>query len=143
TSVTDSAGNGWVKAVEFTNGQGTAQTGSLCSMWYCNAKANLAVGGNITANFNNAASRDDECMAFWVFTKAAGTVGRVAGTGTRADDALDPGSLNVTTLNKEYLRVRGIGSELNSITAITVTASWTTWGLTVRSQNAAVAQTVR
>jgi hypothetical protein len=43
------------------------------------------------------------------------------------------------------LRIRGIGSELNSVVAITATASpaFTTWALTVRSSNAAGAQTVR
>ena len=143
TSVTDSAGNGWVKAVEFCNGQGSAQAGSTCSMWFTNAKAALNTGGTITANLSNAASRDAMCLAAWYYTKAAGTVAARAFSATLANDAADPGSLNVTTLNKEYLRIRGISSELNSVTAITVTATWTSWALTVRSSNAAAAQTAR
>jgi hypothetical protein len=39
SGVVDSAGNTWLKGAEFTNGQGTAQTGATCSVWYVRATA--------------------------------------------------------------------------------------------------------
>jgi hypothetical protein len=144
TTVTDSVGNLWKKAVEFTNGQGTAQTGAVCSLWYTNCHIALGTGGTITANLSNAASRDAMCIAFFIFTKAAGQIGLLVGTpGTLADDALDPSSLDVTTTAVSHLRVRGIGSETNSATALTVTASWTTIPGTQVGASAAAGSAVR
>jgi hypothetical protein len=51
TGVSDPAGNTWSKAAEFTNGQGTAQAGATCSIWYCLVTSSIAGGLNITASF--------------------------------------------------------------------------------------------
>jgi hypothetical protein len=143
TTVTDSVGNLWKKAVEFTNGQGTAQTGAVCSLWYTNCHIALGTGGTITANLSNAASRDAMCIAFFIFTKAAGQIGLLIGTNTLADDGVDPTSLDVTSTAVSHLRIRGIGGETNSATALTVTATWTTIPGTQVGASAAAGSAVR
>lgn len=126
TSVTDSGGNTWTKGGEFTNGQGTAQTGITCSVWFSNSNNGIANGGTITANFSNSASRDASAMSAWAFSKTAGNNLALEGTpGTLANDAADPGSLNVTTANIQCLRFRGIAGETNATGTITPTAGWT------------------
>jgi hypothetical protein len=144
SGVVDSAGNTWSKAAEFTNGQGTIQTGSVCSVWYVKAGAQLTSGGTITASLTNNSSRDESCCTAWEFTVGAGNFVGVAGTATLANDAADPGSLDVTTATSgEYLRIRGTSSELNSVTNWTATdGNWTVFSVT-RSANVAAAQSVR
>lgn len=144
SSVSDNAGNTWLKAVEFTNGQGAAQGGATCSFWYKmpNVGVQLTSGGTITANFTNASSRDAATAFAWEYTIIADGTVAVAGTNTLADDAADPSSLDLTTSNEALLRIRGIASELNSTTNLTNTTNWTV--MTVqRSSNTAAAQSVR
>lgn len=146
TSVTDSAGNNWSKAIEFCNPSASpaAQAGATCSLWFTNAKAALNTGGTITANLSNNTSRDAMTIAFWVYTKATGQIGLPVGTNTRADNAADPGSLDVTTSAVSHLRIRGIASETNVATTITVTSTWTSWALaTATGASAAAGSTVR
>jgi fibronectin-binding autotransporter adhesin len=127
TSVTDSAGNTWSKAAEFCNGQGSAQAGATCSIWYSTITSQLTgASSTITVNFSNAASRDKSAVGgSGAFTIGAGSVVSVQGTNTLANDGADPGSLNFTTPNEEFLRVRGIAGETNSTTALTNTAGFT------------------
>jgi len=122
TSVTDSGGNTWTKAAEFCNGQGAAQAGTTCSIWYTLATA--AITTSITANFSNSASRDASAAICHSFSMAAGSTVSVQATATLANDGADPGSLNVTTPNAEFLRVRGISGETSSTTDITATSGW-------------------
>lgn len=130
TSVIDSdGGNTWTKAAEFTNGQGSAQAGATCSIWYTTVVA-LSSGASISANFNNSASRDKSCLTAYEFSAGAGSTFSVEGTpGTLANDGADPGSLNVTTSSIECLRVRGIAAESSTATDITPTTSWTAFAL--------------
>src|SRR5678815_381854 len=44
SSVTDTGGNLWVKALELANGQGGAQLGSVCSVWYSVITVQLNIG---------------------------------------------------------------------------------------------------
>lgn len=126
TGVTDSGGNTWTKGAEFTNGNGSIQAGCVCSVWFSNSVNGVANGGTITAAFSNATSRDASAMSAWEFSKAANSNLAVEGTpGTLANDAADPGSLNVTTANIECLRFRGIAGETSATGAITTTAGWT------------------
>lgn len=125
SGVVDSAGNTWLKGAEFTNGQGTAQAGALCSVWYVQAATQLASGGTVTASFTNNTSRDAVSTTLHEFTVTAGSTIALEGTpGTLANDSADPGSLNVTTANIECLRIRGVASEQSART-LTATASWT------------------
>lgn len=125
TGVVDSAGNTWTKALEFTNGQGAAQAGITCSVWYVKAGIELPLGGTITASFSNPTSRDASCVRAWEFTIGAGNVVTVEATGTLANDGADPGSLDVTTPNAEFLRLRVTALEIDSGAAVTATVGWT------------------
>lgn len=143
SGVVDSAGNTWSKAAEFTNGQGVAQTGAVCSIWYCQALTQLSSGGTITASFTNTASRDESCATAWEFSVTAGSTISVASTNTLADDGADPGSLDVTTSAVEHLRIRGTAGEINNITQWTKTAAFTANFDAARSANVATAMAVR
>lgn len=126
TGVTDSAGNFWQEGAEFTNGQGTAQTGATCGIWYCNLQNAIAIGATVTLAFSNSASRDASAASLTYFTKAAGFKAAVEGTpGTLANDAAAAGSLSVTTANIACLRIRAIASESSTATALTKTAAFT------------------
>ena len=130
TSVIDGGSNTWVKGAEFTNGQGSAQAGATCSIWYSLLSTTLVTGGGaagvIQVNFSNSASRDKSAVTVYEFSVDAGSTVAVEGTpGTLANDGADPGSLNVTTSNIECLRVRGIAAESNTATDLTQTTNWT------------------
>lgn len=126
SSITDPKGNTWTKAKEFTNGQGAAQGGATVGLWFSVLTAQMTVSDVFTLNFTNATSRDAVCVGVKGFTIGAGNTVAIEGTSaTLANDAADPGSLNVTTANIECLRVRCIGAETNSTTALTATSSWT------------------
>lgn len=124
TSVTDSQGANWLKAGEFTNGQGSAQAGATCSIWYLVATVNYSGTDTVTVNYSNSASRDRSAVLARTYTIGAGNTVEVAGTATLANDGADPGSLDVTTANAEHLRVRGIAAESSSTTALTPTTNW-------------------
>lgn len=113
TSITDTSSNTWVKGKEFTNGQGAAQSGATCSLWYTNCTSTMASSGTITINFSNSASRDASACTAAAFTKT-GTASVEGTPGSLADDNQDPGSLNVTTANIECLRIRGIATETST-----------------------------
>src|SRR5689334_5205062 len=124
TSVTDSVGNTYIKAREFTNGQGAAQAGATISIWYCKATSQLNSGQQITANFNNATSRDASAITAWKFdTAAAGTIS-VAGTATLANDTADPGSMDLSLPGGEYLWIRGTAHERPSTDTFTKTVAY-------------------
>lgn len=126
TSVTDSVGgNTWIKGLEFCNGQGAAQAGATCSLWYSLLSSQLASGSVITVNFSNSASRDKSVIISEVFSVATGNTVAVEATNSLANDGADPGSLNATTANIACLRFRGIASETNSTTSLTPTTNWT------------------
>lgn len=126
TGIVDSAGNLWVKAVEFTNGQGGTQAGAVCGIWYSNVTAPLPTGSTITLSLTNNTLRDASAVGLEYFTKAAGTVAAIEGTpGTLAADGAAAGSLDVTTSNIACLRIRAIASESSTATALTKTAAFT------------------
>lgn len=138
TSVTDTNGNFWQKAVEFTNGQGSAQAGATCGIWYTNITVFMSQDSTtVTINFSNSTSRDASAGSVTYFTKAAGQKAVVEATNTLADDAAAAGSLDATTSNIACLRIRAIASESNSVTLLTKTAAFTA----VVGQSVAVAGT--
>lgn len=121
TGVVDSAGNTWSKLGEFTNAQTGAQLGATISVWMVKATTQLTSGGTITASFNNTASRDASAATAWEYTVGANKTLGVEGTNaTLANDAADPGSMNVTTANISCLRIRASAGENNN-----TTTNWT------------------
>lgn len=131
SGVQDSAGNIWQRPDaggvngEYTNGQGTAQTGIVCSVWFVKAGAQLNSGGTITVSFTNTNVRDASAASAWEFTVTAGAIVIADAVAVLAEDATsNPGSLNVTTVNAECLRIRAVAEENNGLT-MTATAGWT------------------
>lgn len=130
SGVTSSPANTWTKAREWTNGQGTAQTGATVSMWYTVATAAMNTGSTITAAFTTSTSADAQAIIGWAFTKPAGAVS-IEATNILATDGADPAALDATTRDIECLRIRAIGSEgagSGSAPSLTPTTDWTAWG---------------
>lgn len=122
TSVTDSAGNTYVKLGEFCNGQGSAAAGAVISVWM--ALVTTAFTGSVdTFTVNLANSVTAKAWTARAFTVGAGNSLRLAGTlQTLADDGADPGSMTISGLtSKEYLFVRASAGESNSTTGWTAT----------------------
>ena len=119
------SGETWTKAGEFTNGQGTVQTGATCAIWYKLKAATLDTGGLIKASFANSGTSDKSCMSAWEFTVAAGSTVSVSATGTLAADATTTvGSVNPATASAEFLRFRATATEHSSAVAWTKTAAF-------------------
>jgi hypothetical protein len=112
-TITDSASNSWIKAVEFTNGQGTAQTGATVHLGYTKAGTTIANGGTITATFTNSTSRDASAMTCWEFSNSLSNYTlSVPGTATLATDGADPGAITISSLSSlEYLWLHGLAAE--------------------------------
>ena len=128
SGVTDSAGgNTWTKGKEFTNGQGTAQTGATVSLWFSKLTNQINSGGTITAALTNNTTRDACGISAWEFTIGAGNVVTVEATNTLANDGADFGSLNATTSNAEFLRIRAGAVEMGDAADfdVTPTTNWT------------------
>lgn len=127
STLVDFPGNVFTKAKAFTNGQGTAQAGATVELWWCVTTVAInALDAIPQGTFSNSASRDACVIGYKGFSIGAGKTVAIEGTpATLANDAADPGSLNVTTANIECLRVRCIAAETNSSTALTVSPGWT------------------
>lgn len=112
SSVTDSAGNSWQKAGEWTNSEGSTQAGGTMSVWYCVVTSQIANGGTVTANFTNSTSRDAVAMTGNKFTISASAV-EVAGLTRQSFDASDNGpAITISGLTSgEYLWWRSQSSE--------------------------------
>jgi hypothetical protein len=131
-NVTDSAGNTWQKAGEFTNGQGGAGNGATIAIWYTVASATLPTTGSITITLRAALTA--KAAIGRAYSIAAGSSVLVAATATRADDGVDPGLVSLSGLvSRGYLFVRGIASETSTTTALTPTSGWTAWQQAVTS----------
>lgn len=130
TGVADDAGNTWAKLREFCNAQGGAAAGATVSIWYSVVVNGITGGDIIEATFSGSIT--SKAMIGWEFTVSASAVITVEGSADLANDAADPGSMAISSLaSREYLFVRGIATESNDATLITVTSSYTTFGRTV------------
>lgn len=109
--VTDSVGNTWVKAREFTNGQGGSAAGACVALFYCIATTNLPAAGTITVDFSGTPT--NACAVIGLeFTKGAGTTINLDGGTDVANDASQPSNLTLSSLaNKEHLFVRAVANE--------------------------------
>lgn len=109
SSVTDSGGNTWTKAKEYTNGEGAAAEGSTVSVWYSRLTTGISSGGTITANYGSATVA--KALSAWKFTVGA-SVSVVASVTGAADATSTAGSLSLSGLtSKEYLFFRGSSRE--------------------------------
>ena len=112
--VVDAAGNTYVKAAEYTNGQGAADAGQTVSIWYLKVTNALTSGVTvITATYGDVAKSS---IAAFEFTVAAGSTVSVAGSNQAVGDAADPAALTLGSLaSSEYLWIFGIGRETENI----------------------------
>lgn len=124
---TETNGNTYSKACEFTNGQGGAQSGATVSVWYSLLTNATTSGNTATFNLTNSASRDASSYRSMEFTIAASSTISVAGTcQTLANDNADAGSQTISGLSSsEYLFFRGIASETDTGAISSTTASYT------------------
>lgn len=95
TSLTDSNGHTWLKAREFTNGQGGDRLGSTISVWYTQITSILLAGSTITANFSNSTVRDATSITGWLFRPAEETRISVEFSAALANDNADPSAMDV------------------------------------------------
>ena len=127
TSISDSAGgNTWSKALEFAYTEAGAQAGAVCSVWYSKLTNQINSGGTITANFSNSASRDATACSAWEFSIGAGNVVTVEASNSLATNSTTLGSLDATTPNAEFLRIRAAAVEA-AVAQIPYVATDGTW----------------
>src|SRR5437870_3090492 len=128
-SMTDTAGNTWTKAREYTNTISAAVAdAATVSVWYSKASFNLATSGNITVNLSGSIAA--KAVTCWQFTMGAGNTIVVEGYADRSDDGVDAGSITLSGLpNIEHLFIRGTASEASGQT-YTASTSYTTFDST-------------
>jgi hypothetical protein len=125
TSVTDAASNTWVKAREFTNGQGAADGGATACIFYTKATTNLSSGSSITINLSVA--KTAKAVAGWAFSMNSANVLSVESGADLANDGADAGSITLSSLaNREHLFIRGGAVESNG-TTYTASTNYTTF----------------
>ena len=127
SSMTDSQGNTYTKACEFTNGQGAAAAGATISVWYSKLTTQLvATTDSITLNTSSAVT-DKVINTLDEFTITSGNIVSVEGAcQTLANDNADAGSQTISGLtSQEYLFVRGIATESNAALSMTATTNYT------------------
>lgn len=129
TSVTDSAGNTWVKGGETSNNNGAAAAGVTTSVWYSVLTNQIASGGTITANLSGSSTA--RTAQAWEFTKDAGTTIALAALVVDVGDAVDPASISIgPILSREYLLYYGFGGEQNNAGTYTAATNYTALGKT-------------
>ncbi len=124
-SVSDSKGNAYTKACEFTNGQGAAAAGATVSISFSKLTTQLDVNVD-TVTLTTSSAVTDKAVKVSEFTIGAGNVVSVEGAcQTLANDNADAGSQTISGLaSQEYLFVRGIAAESNATTSMTLTTSY-------------------
>ena len=123
TNCTDSAGNQYVKAGEYTNSAGSANSGATVALWYCKLTSNLASSGTITVTHDSVT---DVAISAWRFTMTS--ILRLASSATPvvSDTTAHGTSIALSGLpSKEYLFVRATAIEDEVLTTDTATASYT------------------
>jgi hypothetical protein len=130
--LSDTKGNTWVKAGEYTNGQGSAAAGVTAAVWYTKVTTELVNGvDEVTVN---CAGSTDKCVQLWEFT-ITGNPTVAAVTPQVVDGANGYGSAAISGLaSAERLYIRALAKEVNSTSSITPTANFTAMTNT-RSRN--------
>lgn len=123
SGVTDTRGNIYLKAREHTNAQGGAATGATISVWYSQITTALQVNDDITATF--VSNRTAKAISVKSFTIGAGNIVSVQAGASLSNDGADPGSMDLTVPNEEFLWVRVIANEgIENATTWTRTAAY-------------------
>ena len=100
-SVVDSAGNTYIKAGEWTNGQGAAGEGATVAVYQSVLAAQLTSGGTITVTLGANVDARSAIAGYWTIGKASVAV---AGLATQATDGADPAAMTLADLpSREYL----------------------------------------
>lgn len=126
TGVTDISGNTYVKIKEFTNGNGTAATGTTCSIYMCNVTVQLVLTtGVITGTISSAVTA--KAISAMTCTKTASSTLAVAGTPqTDVGDNADPASMTISGLSsQEYMFFNGFAGEQAGGNTYTTDADYT------------------
>jgi hypothetical protein len=115
SSVSDAAGNAWIKAREFTNSQGSADAGATVCIFLTKATSTLSSGAAITINL--AVAKTAKAVAGWQFSMNSARVLSVESGADLANDGADGGSISLASLaSREHLFVRGGAVESNGTT---------------------------
>jgi hypothetical protein len=124
TSVTDSGGNTWTKAREFTNGQGGAAAGATVAVFFTVLQVPIS---SVTINFASAVTA--KAVSAWRFTVEAPASISVAAGADLAADGVGPGSMTLSDLvYGKYLWFRGIATESANTETWTFTTGYTAIG---------------
>jgi len=127
TNVTDTKGNTWTKAGEYTNTVGgAAADGATVAVWYSVITTQLTTSDTITTTYSGAVVAKGALCE--VFSMGAVSTVSIAGTvQVLANDNADAGSMTISGLSSaEYLFFRAIASETDTRTMSATTASYTT-----------------
>lgn len=110
TSVTDSAGNSYAKAVEYCKASGAADAGVTAAIYYGVLASDLPPGGTITADFSD--SRVAKAISAWAWSGNAIELDGANGIGGTNSNT----SIDVTCgFNAQHVVVRGVGTESASL----------------------------
>jgi hypothetical protein len=106
SGVSDSKGNTYTKAKEFTNGQGGAGSGATVSVWFSKITTALGTTDTVSATFASAITA--KAMTLAEFSVAAGASLVVAASAATAGDAVSSVSTSITGLaSQQYLFIAG------------------------------------
>jgi hypothetical protein len=126
TSVTDTKGNTYTKALEFCNGQAAAAGGATIALYYSKLTTGLTTSDTVTANFSSAIVAKVVYAQGFSMTSTTSTVA-IDKTATQADDATDPSSMALSGLTSgiNYICIRCVAAETN-VTTWTLTSGFGT-----------------
>jgi hypothetical protein len=141
SSISDDVGNNWEFVERYSN---TTSGIAHVEVWRVLIANQLISTTVITATL--AASINDRCIASGEFSVAGSTTLELstAAIPNETNGANGFGSVATSSLsNIEHLHIRAMSKRGNTTTAITESAGFTSWGLTVRSRNSGSAIIVR
>lgn len=104
SSVVDSVGNTYTRAVDYTFNNGGAGNGANVSIWFC--KVTVAFTGTTTIQANFTTSRVAKCLQVLRWSTGAGTTIAVDGTPQVAGNSTGAATLTIPTLtNVQHLMI--------------------------------------
>ena len=126
TTATDTAGNTYVKAGEWTNGGGADNAGATVALFYSKTDNNLATSSTITVNHD---TDTDVALSAWKITTSGASYSfeiQTSATPVTVDGTAHGASIAISGLgSQEYLFARATSIEDEALTTDTATASYT------------------
>jgi len=124
TSVTDSVGNTWTKAIEYSYSPSTWPNSACVSVWYCTVANQITGSSTVTAHFTSTNASSHNSSIIEVYGFIVGTVGgatpQLIATNKVGANATTAGSLDCATSTISALRFRAYASaEAGSVVAKT------------------------